>query len=430
MDLIPCPDGYLLDSNSALAAGHHTLNDYLVAVEQTGWKAALKDINGIRDKSRKLLAWKALLERVQWLEKENPSSPALSSFRGLAEAIEKWKLSPSENDLIEVLERTWAVASFLAPYTPVPHLMTHLEENGLTERLAAAIREFRARVWDQTLRVNQVSLQLFRSRLDMLAWRDEWTAIDLKRCWSEQIRADFRDMRGTDKEVWRRLLYGIHGDEGTRPTASWLAQSRRHVEAIGCGEFNSRVAGWFSPLGSMSAQRLSREGSYLLRSFVWLAADSKSPDMLAQIREIRAVNFKPASNGEKVIRAATEALGESNPPTKAPAYPPSLDSLIARALTAVLSPGTSFGLGNLSSRIHIQGEVVQVCGDLDSYRVHISTGAIFRNSDGQRVIVTDLHPRFALADVLDFGGTKELLQHILILAEDAQNRAALSFYRE
>jgi hypothetical protein len=430
MDFIPCPDGYLLDSNSALAAGHHTLNDYLVAVEQTGWKAALKDINGIRDKSRKLLAWKALLERMQWLQINNPSSPALSPFRGLVEAVEKWKLSPSEDDFIEVLERTAAIASFLAPYTPIPHLLTYLEENGLTERLAAAIRQFRAGVWDQSLRVNQVSLQLFRSRLDMLAWRDEWTAIDLKRCWSEQIRADFRGMRGTDKENWRRLLYGTHGDEGTRPAASWLAQSRRHIEAIGCAEFNSRMAGWFSPLRSMSTQRLSREGSYLLRSFVWLAADSKSPDMLAQIRELRAVNFKPASNGEKVVRAAREAIGEPNPPAKAAAHPPSLDSLIARALTAVLSPGTSFGLGDLTSRIHVDGEVVQVRGDLDSYRVHISTGAIFRNSDGQRVIVTDLRSRFARVDVLDFGGTKELLQHILVLAEDAQNRAALSFYKE
>ena len=194
------------------------------------------------------------------------------------------------------------------------------------------------------------------------------------------------------------------------------------MEAIGCAEFNSRMAGWFSPLRSMSTQRLSREGSYLLRSFVWLAADSKSPDMLAQIRELRAVNFKPASNGEKVVRAAREAIGEP--------HPPSLDSLIARALTAVLSPGTSFGLGDLTSRIHVDGEVVQVRGDLDSYRVHISTGAIFRNSDGQRVIVTDLRSRFARVDVLNFGGTKELLQHILVLAEDAQNRAALSFYKE
>jgi hypothetical protein len=312
MDLLPCPDGYLLDPNSSLAVGHHTLNDYLVRVEEAGWKTALKEISAVRDKSRKLLAWKALLERMWWLQESNPSSAALSPFRGLAEVIEKWKLSPSENDLLEVLGRTAAVAPFLAPYTPIAHVMTYLEENHPTERLAAGIREFRLSVWDRSFRVNQVSLQLFRSRLDMLAWRDEWTPVDLKRCWSQQIRADFRVMRGPHKENWRRLLYRIHGDEGTRPAASWLAQSRKDIEAIGSADFNSRVRGWFAPLRALSAHRLSREGGFLLRSFVWLAADSKSPDLLTKIREISGVKFKPESNGQKVIRAVNEVLEQAD----------------------------------------------------------------------------------------------------------------------
>lgn len=167
-------------------------------------------------------------------------------------------------------------------------------------------------MWDRSFRVNQVSLQLFRSRLDMLAWRDEWTPVDLKRCWSQQIRADFRVMRGPHKENWRRLLYRIHGDEGTRPAASWLAQSRKDIEAIGSADFNSRVRGWFAPLRALSAHRLSREGSFLLRSFVWLAADSKSPDLLTKIREISRVKFKPESNGQKVIRAVNEVLEQAD----------------------------------------------------------------------------------------------------------------------
>lgn len=217
MDLMACPDGYLLDPNSPIAAGHYVLNDYLIRVEEMGWKTALREVNAIRDKERKLWAWKALLERMLWMRENNPSSPALSPFRGLAERIEKWKLSPGESDLVEILDRTAAVASFLAPYTPIPHLLEYLEEKGLTENLAGAIRAFRARVWDGALRVNQASLQLFRSRLNMLAWRDEWSPVDLKRCWSEQIRADFRLMRGSNRENWRRLLYRIHGDEGTAP---------------------------------------------------------------------------------------------------------------------------------------------------------------------------------------------------------------------
>ena len=51
----------------------------------------------------------------------------------------------------------------------------------------------------------------------MLAWRDEWNEVNLKRCWSEQIRADFRSMDGGEREGWRRLLHSIDGDEGVRP---------------------------------------------------------------------------------------------------------------------------------------------------------------------------------------------------------------------
>jgi len=181
MDQIPCPDGYLLDATSATADGHHALNQYLVRVEEAGWKTTLKEVNGIRDKRRKLLIWKALIERMLWLRDNNPESACLSPFRGLAERIEKWTLAPTEADLVEILGRTAEVAGFLAPYTPMPHLFAYIEAQGLTVGLAAAIRKFRERVYDDRLAVNQVSLQLFRSRLDMLAWRDEWTPVDLKR---------------------------------------------------------------------------------------------------------------------------------------------------------------------------------------------------------------------------------------------------------
>ena len=116
-------------------------------------------------------------------------------------------MSPAEADLIEILDRTADLAGFAAPYTPMPHLMAYVEKNGLTAELSAAIRSFRERVRDQSYTVNQVSLQLFRSRMDMLAWRDEWNEVDLKRCWSEQIRAGFRSLRGAERENWRRLLY-------------------------------------------------------------------------------------------------------------------------------------------------------------------------------------------------------------------------------
>ncbi len=307
MDQIPCPDGYLLDAKSVIAEGHHALNQYLVRVEEAGWQTALKEVNGTRDKRLKLLIWKALIERMLWLRDYNRQSACLSPLRGLAEQIEKWTLAPAEADLIEILARTAEAADFLAPYPPIPHLFAYIDAKGLTDELAAAIRQFRERVYDDRLGVNQTSLQLFRSRMDMLAWRDEWTPVDLKRCWSEQVRADFRAMQGAERENWRRLLYSIHGDEGTRPAPTWSAQAEAAIQKIGPEAVRARLAGWLAPLKKGKTQRLSREGSFVLRAFLWLAQASRDPELAARAAEIAEVEFKPKANGEKVIRAAAEA---------------------------------------------------------------------------------------------------------------------------
>ena len=124
------------------------------------------------------------------------------------------------------------------------------------------------------------------------------------------------------------------------------------------------------------------------------------------------------------------ALGKSEPTVRQRLPPPSLDTLIARALTAALSPGSSLVSGELASRIRIAGEIVHVRGDLDSYQVHISTGAIFRDSDGQRVEITNAVSRLGSLNVPEFGGVTELFSHILILAEDAKHATALTSHDE
>jgi len=308
METIPCPDAYLLDPQSPLAAGHHALNQYLLRVEDVGWQKALKEMNAIRDKGLKLRVWKALLDRLHWLRKNNPSSSCLSPLRGLAERIEKWSLSPTEGDLIEILDRTAELAGFTAPYTPMHHLMEYIEKNGLTPTLSAAIRDFRNRVWEQAYTVNQVSLQMFRSRMKMLAWRDEWNEVNLKRCWSERIRADFRSMQGVERENWGRLLHSINGDESTRPRTRWLNDLEIIAQAIGTQAFRDRIMQWLEPLTPGATQRLSREGSFILRSVIWAAVAVNEPQLLARVADIRAVKFKPKSNGEKVVYAATDAM--------------------------------------------------------------------------------------------------------------------------
>jgi len=417
MDQIPCPDGYLLDARSPVANGHHALNEYLVRVEEAGWKIAIKEINGLKDKRLKLAVWKALIERMVWLRDNNSVSACLSPLRGLAERIEKWTLAPSEADLISILGPTADAARFLAPYTPVPHLFAYIDAKGLTAELAAAIRQFRTRVYDERLAVNQVSLQLFRSRLDMLAWRDEWTPVDLKRCWSEQIRADFRAMQGEQRDNWRRLLYSIHGDEGTRPAPKWSAAADLAIQSIGRDAFNTRLSAWLSPLQKGTTHRLSREGSFLLRSFIWLAQKADHPALTARVAEIAQVEFKPKPNGEKVLRAAAEAAGLPGPSLPAPPAPPRFEELASRALSAVAP--------SLGGRVDVGPEIVYVRGALDTYELHIAGGAIYRQSDGRRIEVQSQLPPALPIPLHAGGGVIELVKNILILADDANNATAL-----
>jgi hypothetical protein len=71
-----------------------------------------------------------------------------------------------------------------------------------------------------------------------------------------------------------------------------------------------------------------------------------------------------------------------------------------------------------------------VRGDLDSYQVHISTGAIFRDSDGRRVNITNALSRLGSIKVPEFGGVTEPFSHILILAEDARHATGLTTHDE
>jgi hypothetical protein len=292
------------------------LNTYLVRVEDNGWRVATKELNAIRDKKAKLHIWKALLERLEWLHCKNPKSVYFSQLHDVNVGIEKWKLALSENDLIELLARTGELSRIAMPYCVVPHLMSYVSDRGLTPRLSEAIREFTARVRDIGYSVNQTTLQLLNSRLDMLAWRDEWNEVDLDRCWSERIRASYRKMGGLEREHWRKLLHSIDGDEGVRPAPKWLKESAVRIGTIGDTQFRARLLEWLRPLRPGTTHRLSREGSYILRSLLWLTP-MLDPEAHAIVAGIPQVEFKPKRNGEKVINAATSLAGISDPPAAA-----------------------------------------------------------------------------------------------------------------
>jgi hypothetical protein len=174
-------------------------------------------------------------------------------------------------------------------------------------------------------------------------------------------------------------------------------------------------------------QRLSREGSYLLRAFIWLAEASKDPELKGRVAEITGVEFKPKVNGQKVIRAAAEATGVPDPTFRPPAAAPRMEDLVSRALSAALSPSNMLFAPELSARVEVGSELIYVRGKLDTYEVHIDTGAIFRQSDGQRVYITrPVPPPNLPIPVPGFAGVLEVIQQVLILAQDDRNAAALT----
>ena len=431
MDQLPCPDGYLLDTKSPLADGHHSLNTYLVRVEDAGWKVAMKELSARRDKGLKVRIWKALLDRLEWLHAENPHSPYFSQLHDVTVAIEGWKVSISESDVVELLGHTGALARFVMPYCIMPHLMSFVQEHGLTPALSAAIREFHRKVKDKGYSVNQTTCQLVNSQLDMLAWRDEWSNIDLKRCWSERVRADFRGMQGPERELWRRLLHSIDGDEGVRPAANWLGASEAWIKAIGEDAFRTQLLRWLKPLAPGTTHPLSREGSYLLRSFLWLAASLQDEETRAVAGAVAGVKFKPKRNGEKVLRVAADIAGLPDPIARPAQGAPTRDSVIERALKAALSVHINgLPLNGLSERLRFADDVVHINGDLDQYQIHVSTGAIFRRSDGRRVSVSAEASPFRGLQRPELSAFSELLARILILAEDAKHAGAVSVLPE
>ena len=314
MDAIPCIDGYPLQPGSPLADAHDALNWYLVRWDEAGWKTATREMSALRDKSLKLRIWRALLDRLRWLRDNDPHGHNLGRLRDLTNAIEKWSLSVTDDDLQMLLRETAEMAGTIAPYTPMPHLMAYVADRGLTPALAEVVDEFAAKVRGTTYTINQMQWQLLWSRLDMLAWRNEWNDADPGRCCTEQIRIDFRQMRGAERERWRRLLHSIDGDQGPRPAPRWITRANGVVQEMGAAAFSKRMIPWLGPLSRGTTVRLSRPGSHILRALIWTAAPLKDPVLTESIADIRHVRFTPKTNGEKVIRAAAEAAGGAADP--------------------------------------------------------------------------------------------------------------------
>ncbi len=179
--------------------------------------------------------------------------------------------------------------------------MAYVEEHGLTPALSAAIRAFGARV----------------------------------------------------RENWRRLLHSIQGDEGVRPAPKWLRSAEAQIQALEPAAFPTCLMRWFEPLRRGRTQRLSREGSFILRSFIWLAQSLKDAELMERVGEISEVEFKPSQEDEALSVGRHFVVDVVHTRLLAPfeEQPRLGDAAFGRALPLPRIPWTSLDCRNLGRHL-------------------------------------------------------------------------------
>ena len=428
---LPGPDGFLLSRADPHYAAHLLLNDYLVAEEAREAAGPLQTWPNI-SKWKKLpkrqqadLVIAALL-RITWLrdhrgEMENARASS-DRFRRVLRQLYAAKIPFTAPDLRMLLELTTRLLGTIEPYGPAEQVIDYLKNNDLTPELCQALREFQANLVEQ-MSINQASMQLLRQRLHVLLWLDEWDAVDPKRCWSEQIRSDFRAMTGERRDKWRALFKHLRGDASAKMPANWAGEAERRLAAVGVEDFRRQIRAWFGPFRSGEALPLSVAGSHVLKGLLWYCALARDPEVneagfwlldakwkqkrnvdKVMVSLIALVEAMPAAEAwepafrlqeawgkskgqiEKLLQRVAAELGVSKQDLEErkllkPAPPPA--TLPASVLHGAIARRISSGDGHLlnSERIQLDGDMAIIRGDLDYYRLFLSSGRIERASD-------------------------------------------------
>ena len=428
---LPGPDGFLLSRADPHYAAHLLLNDYLVAEEAREAAGPLQTWPNI-SKWKKLPRQQqvdlvtAALMRITWLrdhrdEMENAGASS-DRFRRVLRQLYAAKIPFTAPELVVLLELTTPLLGPIEPYGPAEQVTEYLKKNNFTPELCHALRGFQANL-REVLSASQASMQLLWQRVHVWLWLDEWDAIDPKHCWSEQIRSDYRAMTGERRDKWRALFKHLRGDASAKMPANWTGEAEKRLAAVGAEDFRRQIRAWFGPCRSGEALPLSVAGSHVLKGLLWYCALARDPDvdeagfwlldakwkqkrnvdkvMVALVALVEAMPaaeaWEPAlrlqeawgkSKGqiEKLLQRVAAELGVSKLDLEErkllkPAPPPA--TLPASVLHGAVARRISSGDGQLlnSERVQLDGDMALIRGDLDYYRLFLSTGRIERASD-------------------------------------------------
>ena len=428
---LPGPDGFLLSRADPRYAAHVLLNDYLVAEEAREAAGPLRTWPNISKwkkfpKRQQVDLVAAALVRITWLrdhrgEMENAGASS-DRFRRVLRQLYAAKIPFTAEDLRALLELTIPLLGTIEPYGPAEQVTEYLKKNDLTPELCQALREFQANLREE-MSINQASMQLLRQRLHVWLWLDEWDATDPKRCWSEQIRSDYRTMSGERRDKWRALFKHLRGDASAKMPANWTGEAEARLAGVGVEDFRGQIRRWFGPFRSGEALPLSVAGSHALKGLLWYCALARDPGVNEAALWLLDAKWKQKRNVDKVM-VALVALVEGMPAAEAwepalrlqeawgkshgqiekllervaaelgvskqdleerkllkPAPPPA--TLPASVLLGPIARRISSGDHQLlnSERVQLDGDMAIIQGDLDFYRLFLSSGRIERVRD-------------------------------------------------
>ena len=199
---------------------------------------------------------RAYVAKLELLDQEHCIHEFMHS---LADQLLKRELPFSEDDLVWLAERAaktqdfweWPLAGIVAA------IERYAANHGLNERLAGGVDRMRKNVEQRGTHKSERDLI---ERLSALAGRPAASfAVDPNDPWARQLHDDVGALAPELRDAWSRLLAHAQNCTSAKPSAQWLDQAGRLVDAVGLDEFVERTAVWFALFGLHGTDALPAE---------------------------------------------------------------------------------------------------------------------------------------------------------------------------
>ncbi len=314
MERLPCPDGFLVNSDDPHRHAHEQINLWMVEMEEVASKRPnhplwldIKDLKKQFTSSQQRDLLQAAIIRAQYLtgDRGDFSAPSLHGrpiYRILF-ALARLPLTLSDDQLLPLLKASIGRGQCAWPREAV---CDHIEEEFQHRALKAETWRLIHELHDGMSGENSIEAQTLRRRLAVLLWHDPYNPVELKNCWSETIRRDLRAMPGRQRAQWHSVFAAIPVSDSTEPPGKWKKAADSHIAAIGAEQFRQQLLEWFAPFHGGEPVRLTMVGSHVLKALLWYCRLLRDPKIDAAALSLLNVKWR---NKDFIFRPLTVLAG-------------------------------------------------------------------------------------------------------------------------